>query len=154
MVDGTVEDSETYFPHGLDSFVALARLQSSYGSHQLRDWPSDCPHAYKTIELRTESSGASYICFLNNANNAPYKSRILPQPFASRRAPANWGRVVKSLQFVAIKLLYLAADALAGDVYCAENANVAQSGSGPLNSCAALSASTRPTKRANNRRPG
>ena len=52
LVNGTVESSGTYFPKDLDSIVAIARVQASYGADQLRARSSDFPHAYKTIALR------------------------------------------------------------------------------------------------------
>ena len=57
----------------------------------------------------------------------PYTARILAQPFGSR-APENWGRVVTFAHLVALKLLYLAVGAFTGDVYCDEDAKIANSG--------------------------
>ena len=78
--------------------------------------------------LRPSSSEASYICFLNPIDNRPYKSPILAQPYGSRRAPANWGRVATFLQFLARVLLSLAAVAYVGDVYSSESNYMEKSG--------------------------
>ena len=128
LVNGTVESSETYCPQDIDSFVAHARLQVSYGEDRLRARDVDFSHAYKTIARYPGSADAAYICFMNPLNNRPNKSRILAQPFGGRRAPANWGRVVTFVQFVALKLLYLAVGAFVDDAYCAENIPIAKSG--------------------------
>ena len=127
LVNGTVESSETYCPHVLDSLVALARVKGSYGSDQLRAWSVDLSNAYKTIAPLPGSADAAYICFTKPFNSRPYKSRILAQSFDSRRAPANLDRVVTFVQFVALKLHYLAVGALVGDVYCAGNIPIAKS---------------------------
>ena len=88
----------------------------------------DFPHAYKTIAIRPSSSEAAHICFLNPVDNRPYKCRILAQSFGSRRAPANWGRVVSFLQFLARMLLSLAVGAYVDDVFCSESRFLAKSG--------------------------
>lgn len=54
----------------------------------------------------------------------------LPNRFPAlgiRKAPANCGRMVTYIQFVALKLLYLAVGAFASDVYGAENLSVSSS---------------------------
>ena len=128
LANGAVETTEAYCPHDLDSFVALTRLQKYHGSRHLRAWSLYFSHAYKTIAIHPGSAEASYICIINPANNRPYTARILAQPFGSRRSPANWGRVVTSIQFVARKLLRLAVGAFDGDVYCADDAKIDNSG--------------------------
>ena len=118
-MNGTVETTETYCPQDLDSFAALTRLQTMHGADQLRAWSLDFSHAYKTIALHPNSSEAAYICFIDPIDNLPYKSKILAQPFGSRRAPANWGKVVTFIQFVARRLLHLMVGAFVDDAYCA-----------------------------------
>ena len=113
---------------GVDSFVALARLQHINGAEGLKLRSVDCPHAYKTIAQRPSSSEAAHICFLNPVDNRPYESRILAQPFGSRRAPANWGRGVTFLQFLARRLLPLVMGAYVDDVFCSESNYMAKSG--------------------------
>ena len=128
LVNGTVESSETYCPQDIDSFVAHARLQVSYGEDRLRARDVDFSHAYKTIARYPGSADAAYICHMNPCNNRPYKSRIFAHPFGSRRAPANMSRVVTFVQFLALKLLYIAVGAFVDDVYCAANITIAKSG--------------------------
>ena len=99
LANDTVHSTETYRPDDLDSFAALARLQHSNWAINLKDWSVDSPRAYKTIALRPDSADTAYICFANPNGNLPYKSRILAQPFGSRRAPSNWGRLVTFIQF-------------------------------------------------------
>ena len=107
LLGGEVKTTETYRPQDVDSFVALTRLQKSHVSHHLRAWSLDFSRAYKTIAHHPGSAEASYTCIINHADNRPYTARILVQPFGSRRAPANWGRVVTCIQFVAHKLIYV-----------------------------------------------
>ena len=83
-VNLTVGASDTYFPHDLDTFMVLARLQRKYGSANLRMRSMDFLNAYKTIGLGEASKDAAHICFINPANNRPYKARVLGHPFGSR----------------------------------------------------------------------
>ena len=94
----------------------------------MRAWSRDFPHAYKTISLHPVSDEASYIFTTNPVGHRPYTARILAQPVGSGRAPENWGRVGAIIYLVAIKLIYLAVGAVVGDVYCASNAKIANSG--------------------------
>ena len=64
-VNKTVQMADTYCPQGIDSFVALTRIQSANGVSDLKQWPIDFPHAYKTIALHPSSSEAAHICFVN-----------------------------------------------------------------------------------------
>ena len=56
------------------------------------------------------------------------RSIIWVRRIPSRRAPANWGRVVTFLQFLARVLLSLAAGAYVGDLYFHERNYLAKSG--------------------------
>ena len=94
----------------------------------MEQWSVDFPHAYKTIALHPSSTEAAQICFLNHVDNRPCKCRILAQPFGSRRAPANWGRMVTFLQFSVRDLLSLAAGAYVVDVFFSESKVLARSG--------------------------
>ena len=127
-VNKTVQMSETYCPQGLDSFDALTRLQHVNGATDLKQWSVDFSHAYKTIALDPSSSEAANICFLNPVDSRPFKSKILVQPFGSRRDPANWGRVVSLLQFLARRLLSLVVGAYVDDVFCSESSLLVRSG--------------------------
>ena len=127
LANGAVETSETYCPQDLDSFAAITRLQTKHGADHLRAWSLDFSHAYKTIALHPDSSDASCICFINPTDNRRYKSKILVQPFGSRRAPENWGRVVTFIQFLAFRLLHIVVGAVVEDFYCAESAKLSNS---------------------------
>ena len=117
QVNLTVGASDTYFPQDMDTFMVLPRLQHIYGASNLRMWSLGFPNAYKTIGLNEASKEAAHICFSNPINNRPYKARVLVQPFGSRRAPANWGRVVTFLQFVAGEILQVTTGAFVDDVF-------------------------------------
>ena len=126
--NSTAETADAYFPQDLDTLVAHVRTLAKLGGSDFKAWSVDFSNAYKTIGLHESSVGAATVCFVNPTTNAPYKARILVQPFGSRRAPANWGRVVAFIQFLASELLTLTVGTFAGDVYCAEPASLAQSG--------------------------
>ena len=127
-VNLTVGASDTYCPHDLDTFMVLARLQHKYGATNLRSWSLDFSNTYKTIGLNEASKDVAHICLVNPANKRMYKARVLVQPFGSRRAPANWGRVVTFIQFVAEKLLSTSTGAFVGDVFCLESHRLDMSG--------------------------
>ena len=128
FVNSTADTTDTYFPQSLGTLVAQVRTIAKLGASDFKAWSVDFPNAYKTIGLRESSKGASSVCFVNPHTNAPRKARILVQPFGSSRSPANWGRVVTSIQFLAKELLALVAGAFAGDVYGAEPTCAAASG--------------------------
>ena len=69
-----------------------------------------------------------HICRFNPKNKRMYKARVLAQPFGSRRSPANWGRVVTFLQFVAGGILHVSTCAFAYDVFCVESRRLEMSG--------------------------
>ena len=108
--------------------MVLSRLRHMYGAKKLRMWSVDFPNAYKTIELNKASREAAHVCFINPTNGRPCKARVLAQPFGSRRAPANWGRVLTSLQFVARELLLVNTGSFADDVFGVEARRIAASG--------------------------
>ena len=124
----TAQMAETYCPHGLGSFAALTRLRRVNGANGLEQRSVDSPDAYKTSALRHSSAEDANICFLNPVDNRPYKCGIPAQPTGSRRAPANWGRVVAFLQFLARVLLPLAVGAYADCVFFPDGSLIAKSG--------------------------
>ena len=91
-------------------------------------WPVDFPNAYKLISLNASSSIAPHICFLNPTGRSPYRDKASVQPFVSRRALGNWGRVATFLQFAARGLSLPTLGAFVDDVYFAESAKAANSG--------------------------
>ena len=108
--------------------MAQVRALSHGGVEDLRARCVDFPNEYKTIALREASNDAATVCYINPEDNKPYKARILVQPFGSRRAPANWGRVVTFIQFIAREILSLAVAAFVDDVFCDEPASAQTSG--------------------------
>ena len=127
LLNGAVQTSEIYYPKDLDSPVALSRLRTIHGAHHLRAWSHDSSHAYKTLALHPVSFEAAYICFTNPGGNRPCKSRILAQPFCSRRGPRELDRAVAFVQFIAFRLLHIAVGATSEDVYCADIAKLPKS---------------------------
>ena len=127
-VNSTADTSDTYFPQDLDTLFPQARELTKICARNLKARSVYFPNAYKTIGQHEASSFAGTVCFVNPADNSPYKPRILAQPFGSRMAPGNWGRVVTFLQFVAREVLSLTASAFAGDIFSAEPATAATSG--------------------------
>ena len=115
-------------PQGLDTFSALARIHHVNGAKALKQWSVDFPHAYITIALGPSSSEAANICFPNPAHSRPYKCKTPAQPFGNRRAPANRGRAVSFIQFLARRLLAMVARAYVDDVFFSESSFVVRSG--------------------------
>ena len=115
-------------PHDLDTLVAQTRLLTHRGATKLCAWSVDFSNAYKTIGLHESSHKEDLICFVDPVSNVPHKAQISAHPFGSCRSPANWGRVVTFLRFVAIHLLGLSVGAFVGDVYCAEPGGISTSG--------------------------
>ena len=129
-VNATADTSDTYCPHGIDTLVAKTQTLPKIGDTDCREWSVDFSDSYKTIGIHETSREAATVCFVHPHDNVPYKARILAQPFGSGRAPANWGRVVTSIQFLARQLLTLTVGAFFDDVYRAEPASEETSGFG------------------------
>ena len=127
-VNTTTDTKDTYSPQDLATLVAQVRSLARLGASDFMAWSADFANAYKTIGLREPPNDASAVCFVNPHTNAPHKACISVQPFGSSRAPANWGRVVTFIQFLAKELLPLTAGAFVDAVYCAEPTSVAASG--------------------------
>ena len=111
-VNSTTDTTDTYCPQYLDTLVAHVRALAKLGVSDFRAWSVDFPNAYKAIGLHESSLEAATICLVDPGTNVPHKARILVQPFGSRRAPANWGRVVTFIQFPAKELQALTVGAL------------------------------------------
>ena len=120
QANSTEDTSDTYCPENLDTLVAQARTVANLGQGNLKARSVDFPNGYKTIGIRGKSKDAATVCFARPDGNKPFKARILSQPFGSRRAPANWGRVATCCQFLASRLLTLVVAAYAGDIFCCE----------------------------------
>ena len=111
-VNATDHMTDTYCPKDLDTLVAQVRALSQVGADNLRAWSVDFSNDYKTIAFHESPNEAATICFVNPTDKLPYKAQILLHPFGSRREPANWVRVVTSIQFLARELLALCASPL------------------------------------------
>ena len=127
-VNSTTDTSDAYCPQDMDALVAHVRSLAKLGASDFRARSVDFPNAYKTIGLHESPSEEATICFVEPTTNIPHKARILDQPFGSRRATTNWGRVVTFIQFIAKELLALTVGAFADDLYCAEPRGTASSG--------------------------
>ena len=128
QVNSTAETKDTYCPESLDVLVAQARRFARHGNCNLKAWSVDFSNAYKTSGLHDESKKAATVCFARPSDNKPFKAQILAQPFGSKRAPANWGRVVTFVQFLARTLLSLVVAAYVDDIFCCEPITTCRSG--------------------------
>ena len=128
LANSTTATVDTYCPQDLDTIVSQSRLLTSLWEVVLQAWSVGFSNAYKTIGLRETSYEAAVVCVANPVTKVPHKAQILAQPFGSRRAPANWGRVVSFIQFVALRLFRLSVGSFVDDVYCSEPASTISSG--------------------------
>ena len=125
-VNETVSASDTYSPQHIGRFAALARLQRRAGEGNLKMRSVDFAHAYKTSGLRLESSIAAYVRIVAPSSARHQKARTLAQPSGSKRASANWARVVTFLQFLVHELLRLTVGAYVDDVFCIDANSIVQ----------------------------
>ena len=123
----TKDTTDTYCPEDIDKLVADVRSLAKLGASDFRAWSVGFSHANKTIGLQESPKEAATICFAEPTTNIAHESRILVQPFGSRRSPANWGRVATFTQSVAKELLALTVGAFVCNVYCGEPRNAASS---------------------------
>ena len=128
LVNSTLEVPDAYCPESLDVSAAMARTFAEAGSTDLKARSVDFSNAYKAIGLHTDSDNAATVCFARPRDNKPFKAKILAQPFGSSRAPANWGRVVTFIQFLAMRLLTLIVASYVDDIFCCEPTATCASG--------------------------
>ena len=119
--------SDTYRPQSIDHLLAMCRLLGLSGAENLKLWSVDFANAYKTIPVRDLSRSVAHVVFANPADNGVYKARVLVQPFGSRSAPKNWGRVITCLQFLSSKLFRLDVSAYVDDVFTGEPGSYVES---------------------------
>ena len=120
--------SDTYRPQSIDHLLAMCRLLGLSGAHDVKLWSVDFANAYKTIPVHDSSRSVAHVVFGNPADTGIYKARVLVQPFGSRSAPKNWGRVITCLQFLASKLFRLNVSAYVDDVFTGEPSSYVESG--------------------------
>ena len=127
-VDQITSLSDTYRPQTSDYLLALFRLQAIQGGSGLKVRSVDFTNAYKTIPVHRGPSDVSCIMLFNPVGGFIYRASVIAQPFGSRSAPKNWGRVITRLQFLSARLLRLNVGGYFDDVFAGEPAAFVNSG--------------------------
>ena len=98
-INDILHTSDTDVPENLDTLLAAAVFHTQKGpAVKLLTSPVDFKHAYKTIPIcRTQGDFAHIV--LTPPQGEPMVAELRTQPFGSRRAPANWGRVAAFAQW-------------------------------------------------------
>lgn len=103
MLNATVEDYETYSPKGIEHILALVRLlRHSFGaSIELAGFTADFKAAYRQIALCPSQYKFQGVAWWDCARQEVMVGLLTALAFGSRRAPANWGRLVLRLVDIA-----------------------------------------------------
>ena len=102
-LNSTVEDFETYIPRGIEHILALVRsLQQLFSSQtQLLGYTADFKAAYRQIAVAPDQFKLQGIAWWDCKQNKVMVGVLTALAFGSRRAPANWGRLVTLLVTIA-----------------------------------------------------
>ena len=99
-VNAVTNTKDTAVPDSLDTFLALTSYYRLIRPGcDLRAASSDFCHAYKNVGIPPDQ-GRFPTVLLGPPTGPLLVSRLLTQPFGSTRAPANWGRVTRLIQWI------------------------------------------------------
>ena len=116
----TLDMSDTCIPDALDSAITICRqFGVESPGQQLNIFTVDFKHAYKNVAVASRDLKYTSI-IVAPPRGPPVACTLLVQPFGSRRAPANWGRVTRFLQHVLERLFSIHVCVFVDDVYCIE----------------------------------
>ena len=112
-INNILRTSDTDAPENSDTWLAASLFYKRYDPLvKIRIFLVDFRHAYKTVPLCRQQGDFAHIV-LAPPEGDPVVAELRTQPFGSRRAPANWGRVTSFVQWVLATFfcLYLAKNA-------------------------------------------
>ena len=111
--------ADTCVPETLDVFLAMLVAHGHHGpATELLAYSVDFAHAYKQVAVdATQADFATIV--LSNYEGAPHVATLKTQPFGSRRAPANWGRVAAFLKFALERLFSIWVGVFVDDLFSA-----------------------------------
>ena len=129
-LNSTVEDFETYIPHGIEHILALVRsLQHLFPFHtKFLGYTADFKAAYRQIAVAPDQFKLQGIAWWDCKQNKVMVGVLTALAFGSRRSPANWGRLVTLLMTIAWHHLALLVLDYVDDINSVEPAFSAESG--------------------------
>ena len=130
LLNSTVEDFETYIPHGIEHVLALVRcLRQMFPVHtELLGYTADFKAAYRQIAVSPDQFRLQGIAWWDWSQNKVMVGALTALAFGSRRSPANWGRLVTLLMTIAWHHLALLVLDYVDDINSVEPAFCAESG--------------------------
>jgi hypothetical protein len=101
-INSTVEDFETYVPKGIEHILALLVLLQHIFGHdfEFHGWTADFKHAYRQMGAKPSEYPDLGIAWWDCNLQQVMVGILTALAFGSRRAPANWGRVVLFLMTI------------------------------------------------------
>jgi len=98
-LNGSIEDYETYIPKGIEYIIALVVLiRNIFGvGVSLLGWTADFKGAYRQVAANPKEYQFLGIGWWDWQTREVLVGVLTAMAFGSRRAPANWGRVVTLL---------------------------------------------------------
>lgn len=133
LLNSTVEDFETYIPHGIEHILALVRVLQQVFSTEVKmaGYTADFKAAYRQIAVCPQQHRFQGIAWWDCKRGQVVVGVLTALAFGSRRSPANWGRLVSMLMTIARHHLALLVLDYVGDVnsvephFCAESSRAA-----------------------------
>lgn len=109
LLNNTVEDFETYIPHGIEHVLALVRcLREIFpAATDLAGYTADFKAAYRQIAISPAQHKFQGIASWDCKKNQVMVGVLTALAFGSRRSPTNWGRLVSLLMTIAWRHLSL-----------------------------------------------
>ena len=119
-VSELLSSADTSVPQGLDCFLGMATFFKLLNPDcTLRVFSEDFAHAYKTVGIPVAQAKFATIA-MAPPTGEPHVATLRTQPFGSARAPANWGRVTKFIQFLMERLFFAVIFIFVDDVFAVE----------------------------------
>ena len=102
FLNSTVEDFETDTPRGIERILALVRvLQHLFGTDvTLCGFTADFKSAYRQVAISPSQYKFHGVAWWDCCQGKPMVGLLTALAFGSRRAPANWGRLVLLLMTI------------------------------------------------------
>ena len=126
-INDILSTMDTAVPDTLDAFLGMATYYSLI-QHEpdLLAFTADFPHAYKHVGIPVRHAGFATI-ILAPPSGPLHVATLRTQPFGSSRAPANWGRVTRFIQFILERIFGVVIFVYVDDCFCIEVATTVQS---------------------------
>ena len=103
-INSILTTQDTSIPDNLDSFLAgVMQFKKLAPGCVLKAFTVDFAHAYKHVPMEVSQREFATIVFADT-RGTPHYATLKTQPFGSRRAPANWGRVTAFTKWVMSRL--------------------------------------------------